>query len=82
MSTSVLICATVFSTLIKTKDALINDEDNKDLTNAATVEDDEGESSWCKQPDKHLDETDLLLGHHNMAVDTQILEPKIIFMII
>ena len=33
------------SILIKNKDALINEEDNKDLTIAATVEDDEDESS-------------------------------------
>ena len=34
-----------FSILIKDKDALINEEDNKDLTIGATVEDDEDESS-------------------------------------
>jgi len=34
-----------FSILIKDKDALINEEDNKDLTIGATVEDDVDECS-------------------------------------
>ena len=64
--------------MIKTKDALINDNKEEDLTTAATAEDGEDGSSWYKLPDRHLDEMDLLVEHHNMAADTQILGPEII----
>ena len=64
-----------FSILIKDKDALINEEDNKDPTIGATVEDDEDESSWYKQPGIRPDERDHLAGRHNTATDILRLAP-------
>ena len=69
-----------FSILIKTKDALIND--NKGLTIAATALDGEDESFSHKLPGRHLDEKDLLLRRHSMAVDTLRPEPEIICMLV
>ena len=62
--------------MIKDKDALINEEDNKDLTIGATVEDDEDESSWYKQPDIRPDERDHQEGRHNMVTDILRLAPE------